>query len=82
MSFGHFALLKARLEVREGLLRSGLVVKPCDDFLSETDLDVARIAPPATSAFHLSTHRHRLERQQLDVAPHQLVEIDISLPKI
>ena len=79
---GHLAVAEARLEIGERLLRRRLPVEALDDLLRERDLDVARVAAGLDLAAPPVDVVQRPEREQLEVAPHQLSEIDISLPNI
>src|SRR5262249_54041232 len=63
---------EARLEIRFGGGGGGAAVEALDDLLRQRDFDVARVATLVDLALPPLHGLLRLERQQLDVAPHQL----------
>src|SRR5512135_304476 len=71
--FGQLSVAKASLEFLVRKLGSAYAVKAPNDLAREQHFDVAWVASAGDLLAPGAHRRHRLERQQLNVAPHELV---------
>src|SRR5258705_7545301 len=78
---GQVAALEARLEIGYGRLGGPGAVEARYDLARKEYLDVARVPAVGDFLFPLVGGLDRLERKQLDVAPHQLVRNRHQLPE-
>src|SRR5882672_3020004 len=78
---GQVAALEARLEIGDGRFGGPGAVEARYDLARKEYLDVARVPASGDLFLPLVDRLHRLEGQQLDVAPHQLVRDRHQLPE-